>query len=131
MAVRDHYRLQALDIATLAYATAATIAVVMYAGDDLLGWEWLLAANALLAACALLAPLARRAGKVGGFFADWYAVLLLPALYGEVGVLNVDIGYHHDHAIQQLELAVFGSQVSYRWIREVPSVWLSWVLHSC
>lgn len=125
------YKLQAVDIATLAYATAATIAVVMYAGDDLLGWEWLLAANALLAGCALLAPIARRSGKVGGFFADWYAVLLLPALYGEVGVLNVDIGYHHDHAIQQLELAVFGSQVSYRWIREVPSVWLSWVLHSC
>src|SRR6266487_2408356 len=93
------YKLQAVDIATLAYALAATIAVVMYAGDDLLGWEWLLAANALLGTCALLAPLARRSGEVGGFFADWYAV--------------------------------FGSQVSYRWIREVPSVWLSWVLHSC
>src|SRR6266699_7057229 len=115
------YRLQALDIATLAYALAATLAVVMHAGDDLLGWEWLLAANSLLAACALLAPLARRSGKIGAFVADWYAVLLLPALYGEVGVLNVDVGYHHDHAIQRLELAVFGSPVSYRWIRAVPS----------
>lgn len=125
------YKLQAVDIATLAYGLAATLAVVMYAGDDLLGWEWLLAANSLLAACALLAPLARRSGPVGGFFGDWYAVLLLPALYSEVGVLNVDIGYHHDRTIQQLELAVFGSQVSYRWIREVPSATLSWVLHSC
>src|SRR5258706_2965757 len=120
------YRLQAVDIATLAYGLAATIAVVMYAGDDLLGWEWLLAANALLGTCALLAPLARRSGKVGGFFADWYAVLLLPALYGEVGVLNVDIGYHHDHAIQQLELAVFCSQVSYRWNREGAKAGLLW-----
>src|SRR5258708_31286730 len=125
------YRLQAVDIATLAYGLAATIAVVMYAGDDLLGWEWLLAANALLGTCALLAPLARRSGKVGGFFADWYAVLLLPALYGEVGVLNVAIRYHHDQAIQQLELAVFGSQVSYRRIRELPSASLSWLLHTC
>ena len=125
------YKLQAVDIATLVYGAAATIAVVLYAGDDVLGWEWLLAANGLLAACALLAPLARRAGSVGGFFGDWYAVLLLPALYSEVGVLNVDIGLHHDRTIQQLELAVFGSQVSYRWIREVPSAGLSWVLHSC
>src|SRR5260370_20310581 len=92
------YRLQAVDIATLVYGAAATIAVVMYAGDDLLGWEGLIAANTMLAAGALIAPWARRAGKVGGFFPDWYAVLLLPAPHREAGGLNVDTGYHHRQA---------------------------------
>jgi len=33
--------------------------------------------------------------------------------------------------IQRLELWVFGSQLSYRWIREMPNPLLSWVLHAC
>src|SRR5204863_174078 len=61
----------------------------------------------------------------------WYPMLLLGALYAEVGVLNVDLGYQHDLVIQRLELWVFGSQLSYRWIREMPNPLLSWVLHAC
>jgi membrane-associated phospholipid phosphatase len=68
---------------------------------------------------------------VGRFLGDWYPMLLLGALYAEVGVLNVDLGYQHDQIIQRLELWVFGSQLSYRWIREMPSPLLSWLLHSC
>jgi len=33
--------------------------------------------------------------------------------------------------IQRLELWVFGSQLSYRWIREMPNPLLSWLLHGC
>src|SRR5204863_7175429 len=61
----------------------------------------------------------------------WYPMLLLGALYAEVGVLNVDLGYQHDQVIQRLELWVFGSQLSYRWIREMPNPLLSWFLHAC
>src|SRR5207247_3888513 len=78
-----------------------------------------------------LAPRSRDGGPVGRFLGDWYPMLLLGGLYAEVGVVNVDLGYQHDLAIQRLELLVFGSQVSYRWIREMPSPVLSWLLHTC
>ncbi|MGE5156207.1 MAG: phosphatase PAP2 family protein, partial [Betaproteobacteria bacterium] len=65
------------------------------------------------------------------FLGDWYPMLLLAALYGEIGVLTLDAGFQNDLAIQRLEMWVFGSQISYRWIREMPLPWLSAVLHSC
>src|SRR5439155_1458759 len=79
----------------------------------------------------LLAPRAREAGPVGRFLGNWYPMLLLGGLYAEVGVLNVDVGYPHDLAIQRLELWVFGSQLSYRWIRECPNPVFSWIMHTC
>src|SRR5438270_7849433 len=91
----------------------------------------LLTAHALLVTLVLVAPLARQAGPVSRFLGDWYPMLLLGALYAEVGVLNVDLGYQHDQVIQRLELWVFGSQLSYRWIREMPNPLLSWFLHAC
>jgi hypothetical protein len=67
---------------------------------------------------------------VGQFLGDWYPILLLAALYGEIGVLTLDAGFTNDLAIQRLEAWMFRSQVSYRWIREMPVPWLSVVLHS-
>jgi membrane-associated phospholipid phosphatase len=96
-------------------------------------FHWMIVAHLLLATLALLAPRAREAGggRVGRFLADWYPLLLLPALYGAIGVINLDAGRAYDPLIQRLEALVFGSQVSYRWIREEPNVVLSWILHSC
>jgi len=124
-------RFTAIDIATLVYITVATAAVLALTGEDHGGWGWLLLAHALTVVLVLLAPLARETGPVGRFLGDWYPMLLLGALYAEVGVLNVDRGYDHDPVIQRLELWVFGSQLSYRWIREMPSPVLSSILHSC
>src|SRR5438045_9045972 len=58
-------------------------------------------------------------------------MLLLPALYGEIGVLTLSAGFQNDQLIQRLETWVFGSQISYRWIRESPSVLLAWILPAC
>lgn len=124
-------RLSALDVATLAYLAVATAAVLAFGVTDESGWPWLLAAHALLLVVVLLAPAARQAGPVGRFLGEFYPMLLLGGLYAEVGVLNVDLGYEHDLAIQRLELWLFGSQLSYRWIREWPNPVVSWVLHSC
>jgi membrane-associated phospholipid phosphatase len=85
----------------------------------------------LLASCALLAPHARAAGPVGRFLGEWYAILLLVALYGAIGVINLQEARAYDHAVQRLEALVFGSQVSYRWIREYPHPVFSWVMHAC
>jgi membrane-associated phospholipid phosphatase len=124
-------RLTAVDVVTLVYVAVATAAVLAFSGADHAGWDSLLTANALLVVLVLLAPLARQAGAVGRFVGDWYPMLLLGGLYAEVGVLNVDLGYQHDLIIQRLELWVFGSQRSYRWIREMPNPLLSSLLHSC
>jgi membrane-associated phospholipid phosphatase len=124
-------RLTTIDVTTLLYVAVASAAVLAFAGEDHADWNWLLLAHALIVALVLLAPLARETGPVGRFLGDWYPMLLLGALYAEVGVLNVDLGYDHDRVIQRLELWVFGSQLSYRWIRDMPSPVLSWVLHTC
>jgi membrane-associated phospholipid phosphatase len=133
MGVRTRWSsFKAIDIATLAYVVIATGAVVVsFEGDHIPGWPWLLAAHALIVALVLLAPRARAAGRAGRFLGDWYPMLLLPALYGEIGVLTLDAGFQNDLLIQRLEAWVFGSQVSYRWIRETADPLLSWILHAC
>lgn len=124
-------RFTAVDISTLLYVAVATAAVLAVSGTDHAGWDWLLTAHGLIVVLVLLAPAAREAGPVGRFLGDWYPMLLLGGLYAEVGVLNVELGYQHDQTIQRLELWVFGSQVSYRWIREMPSAAFSWIMHAC
>src|SRR5262245_21188398 len=121
-----------IDIATGAYVAVATGAVLRaFRGDGIPGWPWLMSAHALMVALVLLAPRARESGPVGRFLADWYPMVLLPALYGEIGILTLSAGFQNDLMIQRLETWVFGSQISYRWIRESPSVVFSWALHSC
>lgn len=133
--VRDALRargLTGIDVATLAYVVVATGAVLLsFRGDDIVGWPWLIVAHLLLVALVWLAPRARRAGRVGRFLGEWYPMLLLGALYGEIGVLTLDAGFQNDLTIQRLEAWIFGSQVSYRWIRETVSPALSWILHAC
>jgi membrane-associated phospholipid phosphatase len=122
----------AIDVATLAYVVIATTAVLAsFEGEDIPGWQWLLASHALIVTLVLLAPRARATGQAGRFLGDWYPMLLLPALYGEIGVLTLDAGFQNDLLIQRLEAWVFGSQVSYRWIRESVSPIVSWLLHAC
>lgn len=133
MALKNVWRtLSAIDIATAAYVVVATGAVLYgFRGDGIPGWHWLLTAHALLITLVLIAPRARNAGRIGRFLGDWYPMLLLPALYGEIGVLTLSAGFQNDLLIQRLETWVFGSQISYRWIRESPNVLLSWVMHGC
>jgi len=122
----------AVDIATGAYIAVATGPVLLsFRGEGIPGWPWLLSAHALIFSLVLLAPRARTAGRVGRFLGDWYPMLLLPALYGEIGVLTLSAGFQNDMLIQRLETWVFGSQISYRWIRESPNQVVSWVLHAC
>ena len=133
MALKNLWRtFTAIDIATGAYVLVATGAVLYgFRGEGIPGWPWLLTAHALIVVLVLLAPRARSSGPVGRFLGDWYPMLLLPALYGEIGVLTLSAGFQNDLLIQRFETWVFGSQISYRWIREDPSVLMSWLLHAC
>jgi membrane-associated phospholipid phosphatase len=123
--------LTAVDRTTLLYIAVATAAVLTLSRDDRTGWNWLLVAHGLIVLLVLLAPRARGGGSIGRFLGDWYPMLLLGGLYAEVGVINVEVGYQYDPVIQRLEHWVFGSQVSYRWIREWPNPVFSWIMHSC
>ncbi|MGH7539280.1 MAG: phosphatase PAP2 family protein [Gemmatimonadales bacterium] len=120
-----------IDRWTLSYVALATLALLAsFEGDDIPRWWCLALAHALLVGLVLLAPRARTAGPVGRLLGDWYPMLLLAGLYAEIGVLTLDAGFQNDIAIQRLEEWVFRSQVSYRWIREMPEPWLSTVLHT-
>jgi hypothetical protein len=121
-----------LDRWTLWYVGFASVALgLSFRGDSIPHWGFLVTAHGLLIGLVLLAPRARNAGAVGRFLGDWYPMLLLAALYGEIGVLTLDAGFQNDLTIQHLEMWVFGSQISYRWIREMPIPWVSALLHSC
>jgi membrane-associated phospholipid phosphatase len=124
-------RLTAVDVSTLVYVAIATAALLAFPGGDRASWNWLLIAHGLIVALVLLAPAARDAGALGRFLGEWYPMLLLGGLYAEVGVVNVTLGYQHDQAIQRLEAWVFGSQLSYRWIRDMPNPAFSWLMHAC
>lgn len=119
-----------IDWACAAYVGAASIALARDArGGGVAGWGWLVLAHVLMAGLVCLAPRARRG--TARFWGEWYPMFLLPGLYGEVGILTVHAGLHNDALIQRLEVLAFGSEVSYRWIREMPVAWFSWLVHWC
>lgn len=131
-AVTSRRPLSALDRLTLAYVAALGVALAWLWRDGLPdNWYWVALAHVLLASAALLAGRAREAGAAGRFLADWYPLLLLGVLYNAVGVINLDEAHAYDLVVQRWEAAVFGSQVSYAWIRAQPNALLSWVLHAC
>jgi len=88
-----------------------------------------LVAHGLLAALALLMPRARRAGPAGRWLGDWYPLLIVTALYAEVGAVNTADGRAYDRIVAGWEQALFSSQPAREWIRHQPWPWLSWLLH--
>src|SRR5262245_28692352 len=116
-----------VDCWTLGYAVVTVGAFVWRMPHE--GIPALLAVHLLLAVLVLLMPRARRAGPVGRFLGDWYPLLIVTALYTEVGLVNLADGRAYDRIVLGWEHALFGFQPAREWIRSSPSVWLSWVLH--
>ena len=93
-------RFAPIDIATLLYVTGTTAALLLFGRADRAA-AWLLTAHVLVVSVVLLAPRLRQAGPFGQFMAEWYSIIMVTALYAEIGVLNLGFGHHHDAAIQQ------------------------------
>lgn len=90
---------------------------------------WLLGAHLLT---ALLILLLQRPGlgPFGRVIREVYPVFLLVLFYGELDILNGVNVQPHDAAVQRLELAVFGEQVSRTLWMRYPSVLASTLLHA-
>jgi len=116
-----------IDCWTLGYAIVAAAAIVWRVPRERI--PALLAINALLATLVLMMPRARRAGPVGRFLGDWYPLLIVTALYTEVGLVNLADGRAYDRIVLGWEQALFGFQPARDWIRSNPSIWLSWALY--
>ena len=116
-----------VDYWTLGYAVVAVAAFVWRVPHERI--PSLLAIHALLVVLVLMMPRARRAGPVGRFLGDWYPLLIVTALYTEVGLVNLADGRAHDRIVLGWEQALFGFQPAREWIRSNPSTWLSWILY--
>jgi membrane-associated phospholipid phosphatase len=115
------------------YLTIVTLLVLVRGGPTDPGDGSLLVLHALIGLLLFLFTRLDEAHTVGQFLWDLYPLLLIPFLYAEIGVLAEQLGrpaiLAHDAIVQRWEEALFGSQVSYVWIREAPSVFWSTVLH--
>src|SRR5262250_356979 len=116
-----------VDCWTLSYAVVTVAAFVWRTPHERV--PTLLAIHLLLAALVLLMPRAQRTGPVGRFLGDWYALLIVTALYTEVGLVNLADGRAYDRIVLGWEQALFGFQPARDWIGAYPSTWLSWALY--
>lgn len=120
--------LRPVDLLLLAYLTIVSIVAALHASENPAGW-WLLLAHALF--LVLLFLLTRSGlGPIGRTIREIYPLLLLPALYSELDVLNTGTVQVHDAAVQRWELFLFGSQISQEWWRSHPSRIWSTVFHA-
>lgn len=89
--------------------------------------------HALIGAALYLFARVKPGMTIGALLHDIFPLLLLPVLYGELGVLSLQLGiestYARDAIVQRWEALIFGGQISYEWIRAAPSVFWSGLLH--
>jgi membrane-associated phospholipid phosphatase len=93
------------------------------------GVGWVVGLNAGIALLVLL--LARPGlGRAGNLLRQFYPLLLLPALYGALDLLNglgnVDV---YDEVVLGWERALFGGEPAREWWQRYPSAFWSTVLH--
>src|SRR5678815_922091 len=117
-----------IDWAMIVYTTFVTIVALARFELKPRG-VWVIVANLLV---ALLIWLLHRPGlsRFGRTVRDIYPVLLLPALYGALDLLNGFDVRTWDPLIQRIETAIFGGQVSREWWQASPSHFWSTLLHA-
>jgi membrane-associated phospholipid phosphatase len=140
-ALRPRGRLGSLERITLGYTAIATVVLAAH----FQGWRgaeptareaaWLLTAYLLVVTLAILAPIARaRCPNRPSLLAEWYPAIVMAGLYSTVGLLNSGSGdgvVVFDAMVQRWEMAIFGRQIAYEWIRAMPFPALSSALHVC
>ena len=120
--------LRAVDLLLLAYlSVVSVVAALRVPGRP--GCWWLLVAHALFV--VLLFLITRPGlGPLGRTIREIYPLLLLPALYTELDILNSGSIPIHDALVQRWELLLFGGQISREWWQVAPSRFWSIVFHA-
>ena len=120
--------LRAVDLLLLAYLAVVSIVAAFRAAHAPECW-WLLLAHALV---VVLVYLVTRPGlgPVVKTIREIYPLLLLPALYSELDILNSVAVPVHDLLVQHWELLLFGGQISREWWQAAPSRFWSTVFHA-
>ena len=121
-------RLRAVDVLLLGYVAIVSLVALAREPSRPASW-WLLLAHVLF---ALLLFLITRPGlgTVGRTMRELYPLFLLPALYGELDILNSPGMPIHDALVRHWELLIFGAQISRTWWQAAPSVFWSTVFHA-
>ena len=122
-----------VDKLVVAYLTFTTFLLIVR-WDVSSPETWLLLAmHALVGTLLFLFTKLERHNRVGCVLHDIYPLLILGTFYTELGVLSMqrDLSetFARDTVIQAWEAAIFGSQITYEWIRRAPSVFWSGTLH--
>jgi len=120
--------LRAADLLLLAYLAVVSLVAVFRAPMAPECW-WLLLAHALVVVLVFLVT-RPGLGPVGRTIREIYPLLLLPALYSELDILNSVPVTVHDRLVQHWELLLFGSQISREWWQAAPSRFWSTLFHS-
>ena len=124
----DRIALGFIDWAMLVYVAFVTVLAVSRLEQKPRG-TWVIAANLLT---MFLIWLLHRPGlsRFGRTVRDIYPVILVPALYGALDMLNGVDMRAWDPEIQRMEAALFGGQVSREWWQSSPSNFWSTLLHA-
>ncbi len=121
-----------IDRVIAAYLLFVT-AVIVVRGPFDGPFPWLLVTHALVFLLLWLFTRLPTDARIGRVLHTLYPLVLLMPLYTEVGILNTQLGVTHvlahDAIVQGWEQAIFGTQISYTWIRTYPSVFWSGLLH--
>jgi membrane-associated phospholipid phosphatase len=120
--------LRPVDLLLLAYLAIVSVVAALRAARAPECW-WLLLAHVLV---VVLVYLVTRPGlgPVGRTIREIYPLLLLPALYSELDILNSIAVPVHDQLVQHWELLLFRGQVSREWWQAAPTRFWSTVFHS-
>ena len=125
--------LKPVDKLLLGYVAFVTLLIVFRGAFEHTGNAWMLTMHALFGVMLYLFTRLQATNRVGVALHVLYPIVMLLPLYGQIGLLNAPLGadaiFAHDAVIQRWERAVFGSQISFTWIRSKPSVFWSGVLH--
>jgi PAP2 superfamily len=120
--------LRLIDTLMLGYLGVVTVvAVTRLAGRP--GAAWVIAAHVLIALLIFLLA-SSRVGRFGHVLREVYPIVLIPALYGALDVLNGLEVRTWDPLVRSWEEALFGEQVSLSWWQWSPSRFWSTVLHA-
>lgn len=110
-----------------------TLLILARGGAGQATW-WLFAAHLQFGLLLVLFTHLDARHRIGKVLHDVYPLLLLGALYTELGLVATDRGIAdvlgHDRVVQGWEASLFGTQLAYAWIRSQPSVLWSGVLHA-